>query len=219
MADDNKLAAEARTQFGKGAARKIRAAGKIPAVIYGHGTDPQHVTLPGHEVSLIIRKANAVLDLDIAGTSQLALVKDVQRDPVHQVVEHLDLIVVRRGEKVVVDVPVHIEGESFPGTIVVQDAGTVSVEVEATHIPERVVVDVEGAEEGTRVAARDLALPAGATLQGDPELLILTVTTPAAPTADDLAVDEAAAEAGAEAGEVEGAGESSGADTAEEPAE
>jgi large subunit ribosomal protein L25 len=201
MSDDNKLVAEPRDQFGKGAARKIRAAGKIPAVIYGHGTEPQHVTLPGHEVSLILRKANAVLDLDIAGTSQLALVKDVQKDPVHQVIEHLDLIVVRRGEKVVVDVPVHIEGESFSGTIVVQDANAVSLEVEATHIPERIVVNVDGAEEGTHITAADLELPAGATLQSDPELLVLTVTTPAAPSADDLAADEAAAEAGAEAGE------------------
>jgi len=216
MADDNKLAAEARTQFGKGAARKIRAAGKIPAVIYGHGTEPQHVTLPGHEVALIIRKANQVLDLDIAGKSQLALVKDVQKDPVHQVIEHLDLIVVRRGEKVIVDVPVHVEGESFSGTIVVQDATTVSLEVEATHIPERIVVSVEGAEEGTHVAAKDLELPTGAVLQGDPELLILAVTTPAAPSADDLAADEAAAEAGAEAGE---SGEAEGETPAEESAE
>ncbi len=213
MADDNKLAAEVRTQFGKGAARKIRAAGKIPAVIYGHGTDPQHVTLPGHEVALIIRKANQVLDLDIAGKSQLALVKDVQKDPVHQIIEHLDLIVVRRGEKVVVDVPVHVEGEPFSGTIVVQDANTVSLEVEATHIPERIVVSVEGAEEGTHVSAADLELPSGASLQSDPELLILSVTTPAAPSADDLAADEAAAEAGAEAGE---AGE---AEAGEESAE
>ncbi|GAA2089574.1 50S ribosomal protein L25/general stress protein Ctc [Pseudolysinimonas kribbensis] len=212
MADDNKLTAEPRTQFGKGAARKIRALGKIPAVIYGHGTDPQHVTLPGHEVALIIRKANQVLDLDIAGKSQLALVKDVQKDPVHQVIEHLDLIVVRRGEKVVVDVPVHIEGESFSGTIVVQDANTVSLEVEATHIPERIVVNVEGAEEGTHITAADLELPAGATLQGDPELLILAVTTPAAPTADDLAADEAGAEAGESQAEAP-------ADAAEESAE
>jgi large subunit ribosomal protein L25 len=218
MADNtaasNKLSAEERTQFGKGAARKIRAAGKIPAVIYGHGTEPQHVTLPGHEVSLIIRKANAVLDLDIAGKSQLALVKDVQKDPVHQVIEHLDLIVVRRGEKVTVDVPVHVEGESFSGTIVVQDATTLSLEVEATHIPDRVVVDVEGAQEGTHITAGDVELPAGATLVTDPEHLVLTVTTPAAPSADDLAADEASAEAGAEAG-AEGEAEAASDESAE----
>ena len=216
MADDNKLIAEPRTQFGKGAARKIRAIGKIPAVIYGHGTDPQHVTLPGHQVALIIRKANQVLDLDIAGTSQLALVKDVQKDPVHQVIEHLDLIVVRRGEKVTVDVPVHVEGESFAGTIVVQDANTVSLEAEATHIPERIVVSVEGAEEGHRVSAADLELPTGSSLISDPELLILMVTTPSGPSADDLAADEAAAEAGAESGE---AGESEADAAAEGSAE
>src|SRR6185312_9519396 len=108
----NYLLTEARESFGKGAARKIRAAGKIPAVIYGHGTEPQHVTLPGHEVALIIRKANQVLELDIQGKIQLALVKDVQKDPVRQIIEHLDLVVVRKGEKVQVDVSVHVLGES-----------------------------------------------------------------------------------------------------------
>ena len=207
MADDNKLVAEPRDVFGKGAARKIRAAGKVPAVIYGHGTDPQHVTLPAHQVGLILRKANAVLDLDIAGKNQLALVKDVQKDPVRQIIEHLDLIVVRKGEKVTVDVPVHVEGESFSGTIVVQDANTLSLEAEATHIPERIIVDVTDAEDGTKITAGDVTLPEGSTLISDPELLVLSVTTPAAPTADDLAADEAAAEAGAEAGE-EGVAES-----------
>src|SRR5476649_2942423 len=126
MADDNKLVAESRTQFGKGAARRIRATGKIPAVIYGHGTEPQHVTLPGHEVSLILRKANAVFDLDINGKSQLALVKDVQKDPVRQIIEHLDLVIVRKGEKVTIDIPVHVEGETVPGTTAAQDANTIS---------------------------------------------------------------------------------------------
>lgn len=208
MADDNKLAAEKRDRFGKGAARRLRASGRIPAVIYGHGSDPQHVSLPGHEVSLILRKANQVLDLDLDGTSQLALVKDVQKDPVHQVIEHLDLIVVRRGEKVTVDVPIHIEGESGPGTIVVQDAGTVSLEVEATHIPDRITVDVTDQEEGFRITAGELTLPSGAVLVTDPEALVLSVTVPAAPTEDDLAADAASAEAGAEAGEaVEGESE------------
>ncbi|MFC5500909.1 50S ribosomal protein L25/general stress protein Ctc [Lysinimonas soli] len=180
MADDNKLTAEPREQFGKGAARKIRAAGKIPAVIYGHGTDPQHVTLPGHEVALILRKANQVLDLDISGKSQLALVKDVQKDPVRQIIEHLDLIVVRKGEKVTVDVPVHVEGESAPGTIAALDANTLSVEAEATHIPERIVVDIEGLEEGTQLFAKDITLPTGSTLVSDPETLVINVTVPGA---------------------------------------
>ncbi|MBW4032523.1 MAG: 50S ribosomal protein L25/general stress protein Ctc [Acidobacteria bacterium] len=194
MADDNKLIAEARDSFGKGAARKIRAAGKIPAVIYGHGTEPQHVTLPGHEVGLILRKANQVLDLDIAGKSQLALVKDVQKDPVRQIIEHLDLIVVRKGEKVTIDVPVHVEGEAASGTNVAQDANTISLEAEATHIPERVVVNIDGLESGTMILAKDLKLPAGSSLISDPETLIINVT---AETDQDLG-DEAETAAAAE---------------------
>jgi len=202
MADDNKLVAEPRDVFGKGAARKIRAAGKIPAVIYGHGSDPQHVTLPGHEVALILRKANQVLDLDISGKSQLALVKDVQKDPVRQIIEHLDLIVVRKGEKVTVDVPVHVEGESAAGTTAAQDANTLSLEAEATHIPERIIVDIAGLEAGTQILAKDLTLPQGSTLISDPETLVINVT---AETEQDLGEtetsDETAAEAEGEAAE------------------
>jgi large subunit ribosomal protein L25 len=175
MADDNKLTAEPRTTFGKGAARRIRSAGKIPAVIYGHGTDPQHVTLPGHEVSLILRKANAVFDLDINGKSQLALVKDVQKDPVRQIIEHLDLVIVRKGEKVTIDIPVHLEGEAAPGTTVNQDANTLSIEAEATNIPERLVIDIEGLAEGTQIKASDVTLPAGSSLISDPELLVVGI--------------------------------------------
>lgn len=178
MDEDNKIVAEVRDSFGKGAARKIRAAHKIPAVLYGHGTDPKHLTLPGHEVSLLIRKANAVLDLQIEGTSQLALVKDVQKDPVHQIIEHLDLIVVKRGEKVQVEVPVHLEGEPAAGTIADLDAHTLSLEVEATHIPENVVVSVEGLEEGTQIHASAVELPRGAALLSDPETLVVNVHTP-----------------------------------------
>jgi large subunit ribosomal protein L25 len=207
MADDsNKVVAENRDRFGKGAARKIRAAGKIPAVLYGHGTDPQHLTLPAHQLGLILRKANAVLDLDIAGKSQLALVKDVQKDPVHQIIEHIDLIIVRRGEKVQVEVPVHVAGEPFSGTIVVQDLSTVSVEAEATHIPERVVVDVEGLEEGTRITAADLALPDGVALVTDPEALVVAITLPSAGTDEETEEAEEAAEA--EAAGAEAAAES-----------
>jgi large subunit ribosomal protein L25 len=195
MADDNKLVAEVRDSFGKGAARKIRAADKIPAVIYGHGTDPRHVTLPGHETMLLVRKANAVIELDIAGQSELALVKDVQKDPVRQIIEHIDLIVVKRGEKVTVDVPVHVEGEPFGSAIAEQDASTVSVEVEATHIPERIVVDVEGKEAGTHITAADLELPTGATLLTDPETLIVGIVNPPAPEAEETEAAEEAAEA------------------------
>src|SRR6478735_2776500 len=157
--EDNTIVAEVRDSFGKGAARKIRAAHKIPAVLYGHGTEPKHLTLPGHEVSLLIRKANALLDLQIEGKSQLALVKDVQKDPVRQIIEHLDLIVVKRGEKVQVEVPVHLEGEPFAGTIADLDAKTLLLEVEATHIPERIIVDIEGLEEGTQILAGAVELP------------------------------------------------------------
>jgi large subunit ribosomal protein L25 len=198
MADDNKLVAEERTSFGKGAARKIRAAGKIPAVIYGHGTEPQHVTLPGHQVGLILRKANQVLDLDISGKSQLALVKDVQKDPVRQIIEHLDLIVVRKGEKVTIDVPVHVEGETISGTTAAQDANTISLEAEATSIPERIVVSVEGLDAGTQILAKDLKLPEGSTLISDPETLVINVTADAEQDLGDAEDAEAGAEGAAE---------------------
>ncbi|HKH09200.1 MAG TPA: 50S ribosomal protein L25/general stress protein Ctc [Agromyces sp.] len=212
MDEDNKVVADARESFGKGAARKIRAAGKIPAVVYGHGTDPQHITLPAHQVGLLIRKANAVLDLQIAGTSQLALVKDVQKDPVHQIIEHLDLIVIRRGEKVQVEVPVHVEGESYSGTIADLDAKTLLLEVEATHIPESVVVSVEGLEEGTQIHAKDVELPAGATLISDEDALVINVHVPQKVDLGEEAAEEAAegeaAEAEGETAEAEGEAES-----------
>jgi large subunit ribosomal protein L25 len=197
MSEDNKVVAEVRENFGKGFARRLRAAGKIPAVIYGHGTEPQHVALPGHQVSLLIRRANALLDLDINGKSQLTLVKDVQKDPVRQIVEHIDLLVVRKGEKVQVDVPVTVVGEPFPGTIANLENTTVSLEVEATHIPQNVEVSIEGAEDGTQITAADLVLPAGATLVTEPETLIIGVSVPL----DTLAAEEEIAEADAEVAE------------------
>lgn len=203
--DNNKITAEVRNSFGKGAARKLRVLGRIPAVVYGHGTDPQHLSLPGHEVALLLRKANAVLDLDIAGTSQLALVKDVQKDPVRQVIEHIDLIVVRRGEKVTIDIPVHLEGESAPDTIANLDTTALSIEAEATHIPERIVIDIEGLEEGTQITAGQVTLPAGTTLVTDPETLVVGIVVPqldltsdADPTDDEAEGDD---DRGAEEGE------------------
>ena len=174
----NYLLTEARESFGKGAARKIRAAGKIPAVIYGHGTDPQHVTLPGHELALIIRKANQVLELDIDGKIQLVLVKDVQKDPVRQIIEHLDLVVVRKGEKVQVEVSVHVVGEPSPGTVAELETQRLLLEVLATSIPERVVVTIDDAEAGTHILAKDVPLPEGATLVSDPEALVVAVSVP-----------------------------------------
>jgi large subunit ribosomal protein L25 len=199
MADEsNKVVAEARDSFGKGAARKIRAAGKIPAVIYGHGTDPVHVTLPAHQIGLLLRKANAVLDLDIAGTSQLALVKDVQKDPVLQIIEHLDLIVIKTGEKVSVEVPVHVQGETYPGTIAVLEVNTLRLEVVATHIPENIVLDVSGAEEGRQFLAKDFTLPTGASLAEDEDLLILNVMIPAAARGEDEGAESTETAAAAE---------------------
>ena len=201
---DTKVIAEVRENFGKGYARRLRAAGQIPAVIYGHGTEPVHVSLPGHQVSLLIRRANAVLELEVAGKQQLTLVKDVQKDPVHQIIEHIDLLVVKKGEKIQVDVPVVVLGEPFAGTIANLDNATVTLEVEATHIPETVEVDVEGLEDGTHITAADLKLPKGATLVTEPETLVVAISVPAATIAesDEIeAADEAAAEEQSEAAE------------------
>ena len=194
MSEDTTVHAELRENFGKGFARRLRAAGKTPAVLYGHGTDPVHVALPGHQMLLLVRRANALIELDIAGKSQLALVKDVQKDPVHQIIEHIDLVVIKKGEKVEVDVPVVVVGESFSGTIVNLDATSVSLAVEATHIPEHVEVDVEGLEEGARITAGELTLPKGASLVTDPDVLVVAISVPAAAAADEAAEDEAAAE-------------------------
>ncbi|MCK6067722.1 MULTISPECIES: 50S ribosomal protein L25/general stress protein Ctc [Microbacterium] len=194
MSEDNKVHAELRENFGKGHARRLRATGKIPAVLYGHGADPIHLALPGHQVSLLIRRANALLDLDVAGTSQYALVKDVQKDPVHQIIEHMDLLVVKKGEKVSVDVPIIVTGESAPGTIANLDATTILIEAEATHLPESIEVSVEGLEDGTHITAADLTLPAGSVLIADPETLIVGVSVPSATLAaeDEIAEADAA---------------------------
>jgi large subunit ribosomal protein L25 len=194
---DTKVHAELRENFGKGYARRLRASGKIPAVIYGHGTDPVHVALPGHQVALLIRRANVVLELDVNGTQQLTLVKDVQKDPVHQIIEHIDLLVVKKGEKIQVDIPIVVVGESAPGTIANLDAVSISLEVEATHIPVSIELDVEGLDEGTHITAADLTLPKGATLIADPETLIVAISVPTSGgAADEIeAADAATAEA------------------------
>ncbi|MGI6879843.1 50S ribosomal protein L25/general stress protein Ctc [Microbacterium sp. gxy059] len=197
MSDENKLSAEIRTEFGKGFARRLRAAGKTPAVLYGHGTEPQHLALPAHELGLIVRTANAVIDLDIDGAEQRALVKDVQRDPVRQIIEHVDLVVVKRGEKFVVDVPYITEGESFAGTIHTLSATAIRVEAEATSIPDHIVVDIEGREDGQHVYAKDLALPEGVVLADDPELVVVTISTPSASADDEADAAEGEAAEGA----------------------
>lgn len=176
MADNIKLTAEPRESFGKGAARKLRAAHKIPAVLYGHGTQPQHLSLPGHETMLAVRRANAVIELDISGQSQLALVKDVQKDPVKQAIEHIDLVIIRRGEKVTVDVAVHVEGDAAGGTRVALESSSLAVLVSAIAIPDRLVIDVTDKEAGYQVFAKDVELPEGAELVTDPETLVVNVT-------------------------------------------
>ena len=198
MSEDTKVHAELRENFGKGFARRLRAAGKIPAVIYGHGTSPVHVALPGHQVALLIRRANAVLELDLGGTEQLTLVKDVQKDPVHQIIEHIDLLVVTKGEKIQVDVPILVVGESAPGTIANLDATSIALEVEATHIPQHIELSVEGLEDGTHITAADLTLPRGATLVADPETLIVGVSVPSAALAAEAEIAEADAAVAAE---------------------
>ena len=200
MSAPEKIAAEPRTEFGKGAARRIRREDKIPAVIYGHGNDPIHVILPGHQTMMALKHggANALLALDVDGTEQLALTKDVQIDPIRRVIEHLDFVAVKRGEKVVVDVPIHVVGDAAPETLVVTENAVVSVEAEATHIPEFFEVSVQGAAIGTQIHAKDLDLPEGTTLLADDELLIVNVTQQISAEALEAELEEAEAEAGIE---------------------
>jgi large subunit ribosomal protein L25 len=190
---DVKLTATARSEFGKGAARRLRRADQIPAVLYGHGSDPLHVSLPGHDTFLALKHANALFEIDLDGKITLAIVKDVQREPVKNVIEHVDLQIVKKGEKVLVDVQVHVTGESAPGTIHVVETQALSLEAEATNLPSSVEVSIEGLEGGAQVHAGDVTLPAGAVLATDPETVVLTVSVPHA-SADDIAADEAASE-------------------------
>ena len=195
-----KITAEQRTEFGKGAARRIRREDKIPAVVYGHGGDPLHVSLPGHETMMALKHggANALLELDVDGKTQLGLTKQVQIDPITRNIEHVDFVLVKKGEKVTVDVPIHVVGEAGPDTLVVTENAVVSVEAEATHIPEYFEVSVEGAEVGTQVHARDIQLPSGTTLLADEELLIVNVTQQMSEEALEAELEAAEAEAGIE---------------------
>ena len=200
MSETEKITTENRTEFGKGAARRIRRDNKIPAVIYGHGNDPIHVILPGHQTMMALKRggANSLLALDVEGSEQLALTKDVQVDPIRRVIEHIDFVAVRRGDKVTVDVPIHVVGEAAPDTLVVNENTVVSVEAEATHIPEFFEVSVAGAKEGTQILARDLVLPEGTTLLADEDLLIVNVTAQISAEALEAELEEAEAEAGIE---------------------
>ena len=188
-----KIQAEERTEFGKGAARRIRRNDKVPAVLYGHGSEPVHVTLPGHELMMAFKTANVLLSVELGKDKHLVIPKQVQRDPLKGFIEHADLLIVKRGEKVTVDVQIHLVGEAVPGSLIQTEVNSVSLEAEATHIPTGVDVSIEGLEVGARINARDLILPAGSSLAIDDDTLILQIT--AAPTAEQLESELAAAEA------------------------
>jgi len=204
-----RIEAEIRSEFGKGAARRLRRDGKIPAVIYGHGADVQHVALPGHELMLALKNSNALLNLQIAGgDTQLALPRSVQRDPVRHTLEHVDLLAVRAGEKVTVDVVIHPVGTCEPGGLV-EHIDTLQVEAESTRIPSAIEVDIQGLAIGSSVQAKDVTLPEGVTLAADPDLVLVHVISPkmAEPSAEETAAAEtvaAAATAAAEEAATEG---------------
>ena len=196
---DNKLIAEVRNGFGKGAARKLRAIGKTPAVIYGHGSEPRHITLPAKEIALVLRHKNALIELDIAGTPQLVLVKSATKDVVTQIIEHVDLMEIKKGERVHVDVPVHVVGESLSGTTIDLEHKTLRLEVDATTIPEYVeaVFNKQGA--GFHLLAKDIVIPAGAKLEfADDELIASVVATAAGQAEEPGAAAAKPAEAAAE---------------------
>jgi large subunit ribosomal protein L25 len=203
-----RIEAEPRTEFGKGPSRRIRREGRVPAVMYGHGAPNRHFTLPGHQLMIALKTPNALIRIaGLEGRPVLALPKAVQRDAIRGFIEHVDLIEVRSGEKVTVEIPIRVTGDVFPGGLLDQQLVQLSVEAEATHLPDGVDVDVEGMEIGTSVHAKDIALPAGTTLATDPEALVLHVI---AEQRADLGETEAAEGAEGEAAEGE---------TAEAPAE
>ena len=202
MSEENNLVAVVRTEFGKGAARRARRDGQVPTVLYGHGEDPRHLNVPARDFAAILRAhgTNAILTLDIEATEQVALTKSVVVHPIRNYIEHADLLVIKKGEKVTIDVNVIVVGDAAAGTMVAQDASTISIEADALHIPEQIEVSVEGLEIGTQILASQLELPKGSTLQADADTLIVNVV--AAPTEADLeegaeapAADEAAEEA------------------------
>lgn len=187
MSDAIKMQAEVRTKFGKGAARQARAAGRTPAVVYGHGTDPQHITLPAHEIALVLRHKNAFLDLDIAGKSQLVVVKSASKDPVTQIIEHIDFVTVVMGEKLHLEVPVHVVGEVLSGTIVDLEHKTVKVEAPSHAIPEFVEVHINKPAAGTHFTAADVILPAGVKMDLAADELVVSILESKAAHADELA--------------------------------
>ncbi|WP_153505575.1 50S ribosomal protein L25/general stress protein Ctc [Cumulibacter manganitolerans] len=222
MSDEVRIEAATREDFGKGAARRARRDGQIPAVLYGHGMDPVHLNLHGHQLTMALRQGlNTLLTIKVDGKDELVLAKDVQVHPLRRVIQHADLLLVKKGEKVTVDVPVEVTGELVPGGQLNQDLTSVSVEAQATHIPESLSVDISSLEIGGQVLASDLQLPAGATLLTDGESLIVGVTEVVDADVETDAVSEEEA-AGAEGEGAEAESESEGAaegDAAEKPAD
>lgn len=196
----NSLVASDRTSFGKGASRQLRRNGLTPAVVYGHGTDPLHLAVESHPLSLIVRRANALIELEHGDKNQLVLVKDVQRDPVRQIIEHVDLVIIKKGETVLVEVPVHMSGEAFSGSNALLELGTLALNVPATSIPENIVIDVDGLQAGTQILVKDIVLPEGATAEDDADQLVVNVVEQKATSVedDDAAAAEAAAAPAAE---------------------
>ncbi|MGV9977166.1 50S ribosomal protein L25/general stress protein Ctc [Micromonospora wenchangensis] len=209
-----KISAEPRTEFGKGGARRTRRAGKVPAVLYGHGEKPKHIALPAREFAAAIRKggANQLFAIEVSdGTQVLALPKAIQRDPIRDSFEHVDLLLVRRGEKVTVEVPVQLTGEAARDTLIVHDHDTLSVTADATKVPDHLEASIEGLEAGSQVTAADVELPAGVELAADAEQTVASVT--AAPTAEQLEATLPEVETpAAEAEEAEGAEATEGAE-------
>jgi large subunit ribosomal protein L25 len=213
----NKIAASVRTETGKGASRRARRDGRIPAVLYGHGADPQHLELPGKDFAAVLRHSgtNAVLTLDIEGAEQYALTKALEIHPIRRSITHADLLVVRLGEKVTVEVNVEIEGDAVPGTLVTQEANTVLIEADALSIPQSLTVSVEGAAPGTQFTAGQIPLPEGVNLIADPDSLVVNVVV--APTEEDLESEGAgAAGEGEQPAEGEDDGEASEAESESE---
>jgi large subunit ribosomal protein L25 len=206
-----RLDAAARTEFGKGAARRTRRAGLIPAVIYGHGADPRHVSLPERDFTNALKKggSNVLLTLQIDGKDELAIPKAIQRDPIKGGYKHIDLLTVRRGEKITIDVRLQLVGDVVRGGLLAQESTSVSLEAEATHIPTDIEIDVSTIEIGSQVKASDLTLPTGSTLAGDPEQILLIVHE--APSAEEMAAEGEGEHAEAPA---EGAGSDTGGESA-----
>jgi large subunit ribosomal protein L25 len=213
----NKLTAAVRTETGKGASRRARRGGKVPAVLYGHGSDPQHLELDAHDFAAVLRHSgtNAVLTLDIDGKEQLALTKALDVHPIRRSIQHADLLVVRRGEKVTVEVNVVVEGEAVSGSLVTQDTNSIEIEADVQSIPDHLTVSIEGAEIGTQFTASSITLPSGVTLVADPDMLVVNVV--AAPTAEEMEGEGAGEEA--EAAEGEEAEAAEGEEAEEAPAE